>query len=492
VWPAAWSLLLKNFWLGVGPAQFGLFYPRYMAETAGPKVIEPGGAFLDVWAGAGAFGVVALAAVAALFGRAVWRWATASGGRNPPEEHATRGVNTPRSPEEEPTTNWEFYLGGMIGLVTAFVLRASTLPPEDITAAAVVAGVRAVVWFAAFSLYEGVGWTVEEHVGALVTGAGALFLCLLVQPGIDFPSVAVFLWVALALVLATVSPQPAQWLSRQAAVGMVTVPVFIAAAFGYFAFFFYPEAASASALRRAQYAVMNYRVEMNKAPEERDRALRDPGAYVYTLIIEPVEKARQEDRENVRLMTHLAHWYSELWVYNPTEQRLWLMAIAYPKLAMKANPEGPEGYLSEVALRRRFAGVLSAQANALEAEGKADKEKADKEKRDKEKRDKKGEKKRPGLSDEERKKRVAQFRQDVRKQHGYAVDLLREYLPRDPTDPDLHHQLADALFGAGRAVEGREEAEEALRLDEKASPPRKLPNEKREPLEKRLRTKSKG
>ncbi|MFO0842224.1 MAG: hypothetical protein U0797_07460 [Gemmataceae bacterium] len=72
VWPAAWRLLRDHFWLGVGPAQFALFYPRYLAETAGGKAVEPGGALLDVWADAGAFGAAALVLAVALVGRAVW------------------------------------------------------------------------------------------------------------------------------------------------------------------------------------------------------------------------------------------------------------------------------------------------------------------------------------------------------------------------------------------------------------------------------------
>ncbi|MFO0842225.1 MAG: hypothetical protein U0797_07465 [Gemmataceae bacterium] len=403
---------------------------------------------------------------------------SASGGRKRSEGGAIhRGLTPPARPEQnDDSVNWEFYLGGMLGLVIAFLLRATTLPPEDVLPEAIAAGLRSVAWFAAFALYEGIGWTEEEHLGAVLTGAAAMLLCLLVGPGIGWPSVATLFWVAVALVLATASPRPAERLSRQAAVGFVTAPAFVALAFGYFAFFFYPASASAAALRRAQFAGLNLAVERRKAPGE--RSVRDPVEYLRRRMIEPAEKAWKEDTENVRLMTPLAGWYGQLWELAPGSEVLWRKALAWAELARQTDPEGFGGYQAEDDLRRRFAAILLGNAAALEQE----KEKLDKEKPGK---------RRPTMPEEERKRRVAELRQEAGKQHGAAVEVLKAYLPRDPNDPRLRHLIALSLFAAGRDPEGREFAEQARRLDDAAKPPRKLPDQQREQIDRWLRPESK-
>lgn len=485
-WPAAWRLLQDHFWFGVGPAQFGLFYPRYMDEAAGGKLTEPGGALLDVWADAGVFGVVALLVAVALLARAVWGWA--SGGREPPVGTRKQGAHAPRSPapaEEEKapdeSVNWEFYLGGMLGLVLAFILRAGTLSPEDVQSEAIVAGLRAVCWFAAFALYEGVGWTVEEHLGALVTGATAMFLCLLIHPGIGFPSVAVYLWVAFALILATVSPKPAEWLSRQIAVGLITAPAFVALAFGYFAFFFYPAAASAAALRRAQLAGLIFRGEIDKASQE--RSFRDPMEFVRHRMIEPAEHALKEDPDNVQLLTHLADCYGLLWQMAPQVDQFLKSSLDRALQARRVNPEGFQGYQIEDELRRRFALLVLREADRLEKEKQKDKEK--------EKGKDKAAKPTPPQNEVAIAQRIVQLRQDGRKQFGFAADLLEKYIPKDPNDPRLRYAIASALFGAGRESEGRTFAEQARKLDAAAKPPRNLPDQQREQIEKWLQGESK-
>ena len=102
-------------------------------------------------------------------------------------------------------------------------------------------GIHAVVWFAAFALFEGVAWTEGEYIGGLCAGVVALLLTLFFVNGIGFPSVAAYLWAAVGLVLAVVTPRPAPWLSRQPLlVHRLPVPVLLATAFGFFALVGYP------------------------------------------------------------------------------------------------------------------------------------------------------------------------------------------------------------------------------------------------------------
>jgi tetratricopeptide (TPR) repeat protein len=477
VWPASARMVRDHALLGVGPAQFALFYPRYMAETAGAKAVTAGDAVLEVWAEAGVFGVLALVALVVLFARAVRRWwrAPASGGRKPPVAAPQPAANAPGSPQPdaEPIVAWEFYLGGMIGLVLAFILRAAHLPGEDILTEALAAGVRAVMWFAAFGLFEAVAWSEEEQVGALTAGAAALFLCLLVQSGIDFPSVAVLLWVAVALTLAVVNPEPARWLSGLSAVNALAVPALVAGAFAYFAFVFYPAAASASAMRLSQRRGEVFLSELAKPEKDRDPGL-DPVAQIQRAL-EPLEQAVKEDPDNVRLLVALSAWYGQLAQYSAGSRDMdpRKLALNYARRAREVNPEGPDGYLAEYVTNMNFARRLVQTAEALEKQ--------------------KPDPKRP-VSAAERTKTVLRLRTAAREHFRDAARALEAYNrprePRDPHDPALKVLLAEALFGEGRAKEAREQARQAERLNEKACPPRNLTNEQRQQVEAWLKKES--
>ncbi len=464
VWQGTWRLLQDHFWLGVGPAQFLLVYPRYLLETAGGKLAQPGGMIFDVWVNAGFLGVVALLAALVLLVRAVWNW------------HYKEEIKEPDTPKND-TPNWEFYLGGMLGLVLGFVLRARALPPEDILNEAILSGLRAIAWFAAFALYEGIAWSVTQHLGALLTGAGAMALTLLVGAGIDFSSVAIFLWIALALIQATVSPVPAAWLSRQSAVGLISIPLSVAVAFGYFAFTFYPAARSAVALRTAQLDGLYYYSEMRQPRDQ--RTITDPPEYLRRKLLTPIEQAIQEDPENVRLMAHLANWYGHLYELTLNDARYagqgevkyWKAALQWPPKARKTAPQLFLGYQAESELRQRFASILNTRATAAEKE--------------------KPEKKLTREQEIQRQALIASWRREAQAQFQYAADLLKQFLEYDPRDPKLRYDIASAEFSAGRLDQGRRYAEEARQLNALARPPRSLPDQQRDQLDKWLEPESK-
>ena len=444
VWPAAWTLILDHPVLGVGPAQFALFYPRYMAETAAVKAVSAGNAVLELWVEAGVFGVVALAALVLLFASAVWRWWHTAPSSQKPETH------TAGSPDE-PLVAWEFYLGGMIGLVLAFILRAGHLPTEDIIPEAIAAGLRAIVWFAAFGVFESIAWSNEEHVGSLTAGVSAMFLCLLVQSGIDFPSVSLFLWVAVALILAVVTPEPAGKLSRLPAVNALAVPALLGIAFAYFALVFYPASASVTALRRSQQAGAFFLSEMDKPAKLRSSAF-DPIAQLGRAI-GPLEGATREDPDNVRLLVSLSTWYSYLARYSaPTaEVNPAQLALFAARKARKANPEGAEGYLAEYIWCLNFARTLLAEADALEKE--------------------KPDPKRPTAA-ADRTREATRRRLTAKRLNGEAAQALEAYYrKRDPNDPVIRYLLAEALFGEDRVPDAIEQARQAKRLDDAAMRP---------------------
>jgi hypothetical protein len=63
-----------------------------------------------------------------------------------------------------------------------------------------------------------------------------------------------------------------------------------------------------------------------------------------------------------------------------------------------------------------------------------------------------------------------------------AAAILSRYIPRDPTNPHLRYRVALALHEAGLRPAAREQAREAVKLDEQVRAPRKLTDRQRQQL----------
>src|SRR5262249_35043781 len=112
---------------------------------------------------------------------------------------------------------WEFYLGGMAGLILGFVVQAWHQPVDAIIVEGAKAGVRSLIWFPAFALFMSVPWSGPTRVLALLAGVAVLLLNLCVSDGISVPAVAIPLWVLIALVVASWDAQMKQreWLEER-------------------------------------------------------------------------------------------------------------------------------------------------------------------------------------------------------------------------------------------------------------------------------------
>src|SRR5262249_38178204 len=113
-WRATAKMIGDHPWLGVGSGNFGGYYPRYMAETAGEKVKDPHNFVLELWATGGVFVLLAvLIALGAFFlsvRRGIAAYDQAESSARPQAATASMG-------------RWEYFAGGVIGLLLAFVLR---------------------------------------------------------------------------------------------------------------------------------------------------------------------------------------------------------------------------------------------------------------------------------------------------------------------------------------------------------------------------------
>jgi O-antigen ligase len=460
-WRTTWKMIEERPWLGVGPGNFGRTYPRFMeAEGTGETIKDPHNFLLEAWATCGVFApltlLVALGGffVLVLHGLAKGEW----GRLSTPSETPLGALTQPRSPEDEAErTPWEFYLGGMVGLVLAFLLRVggAMQAPEDVFTEGLGAGLRSLFWFPAFALLERVGWSERGRAVALTAGVAALLLNLLVSGGISFPSVAGPLLVAMALALNGVALQPAKRLGRGRVARMLPVPVLTAMAAIYLVFVFGPVTAGMAEAGKGLRAGRQFLEDAAKPPGQQE--IKPSQAYVYVkrLVVASLEQAVREDPNNSRLLVLLADWYGQLWSLLPQDEKPLQKALAILELKVQGtakvrgiDPEGRAGYLTDYGLRMRFARMLEPSPLTGAAVGLSY----------------------PAyLKYAQRKVAIIKTRHDLaKKQYQLAAAPLKRYLPNDPTDAELRYQLAEALFKAEDWQPAREQAREALRLDQAA------------------------
>src|SRR5262249_28759357 len=130
-WKAAWAMIHDHPWLGVGPGNFGRHYPQYMLVTATEKIIDPHNFAIELWATGGLFALLGMLVALAAFVRQTVPAAKKGLDTFLPEQK----VPDPFFAEpvaQEPRIHWEYYLGGMAGLLLAFWVRTSGLSPDEI------------------------------------------------------------------------------------------------------------------------------------------------------------------------------------------------------------------------------------------------------------------------------------------------------------------------------------------------------------------------
>lgn len=459
VWRATGKMLEAAGPWGIGPANFGRVFPRYVGET-GELLTAPRNFALDVAASAGPFALLCLGFALATFLSRVVR-SSVRGAAAAEEKDGSHGSIAPPLPLAS-SIRWEFYLGGMLGLIFGSIPRLFDAPAGDTLPAGVAAGVRSLAWFAAFAIYERLPLSARGRALALATGVFALLFALCAADGIAYPSVAGLLWPAVALGLNAAGARPSAWLGRSLLARVLPLPALTAVAMLYFFFLCYPVVASTAAAHRAQ---VNGRWLLDNArANPRKWSLEDTVQGVERNVLVPLERARQVDHANARLYVHLANWYGQLWGLNSARQQSfinWRNALGMAVAAEKLDPFGTEAPQAKVRLYRLIARVREDQADDMHKN-----------------------------KDE---KRERQLRADARKQHELAARDLTRVVENNPCSADWRFQLAQELFAAGDANAGKLAATEALRLDRAATvPARRLTDEQRALLETWLGIAAKG
>jgi O-antigen ligase/tetratricopeptide (TPR) repeat protein len=455
-WAGTWRMIHDPthrgyFWLGVGPGNFGRLYPRYMNEDALEKIQDPHNFALEAWVTCGVFALIALLAALGLF-----FWRTRSAWTAPPSEPAD-DAGPPGPPR------WEFYVGGMVGLVLAFVLRVSDMTPDQIIVEGALSGVGSLLWFGAFALFESIPWPGPTQILAIVAGVAALLLNLCVSGGMFYPSVAQPLGIMAALALA---PVASVWSARHWLALALPLPVAAVAAWFYFSTallpvmranaylsdakareeiwfdHFYPDwhRAMASPAGASEKQAATLRVSgflHGHAPEDHGKSIlgeiprpedSDPSDREKKRGL--LQRAADSDPSDSYALVHLAYWYSAEWrlyedLYATTPDAAAgfvgrrddavKAALENAKKAWQIDPDNLEAYAVVYPIYQ-----ISARLESRDAQ-------------------------RRRTDDEQ------------------AKILLRMMVDRDPQDAPLRYALAEVLFRLGDNPEAREHARRALR-----------------------------
>jgi hypothetical protein len=435
-----------QFWLGVGPGNFGRHYPAYVASPAAERVAQPDNFFLETLATVGFFGAAALMIAIVGFVRRVWPEIR----RGWPQTEEADLPHEPAMPEVSAApsrrrTRWEFYIGGIVGLTLAFLLGPSGSSTDEMIRLAGVAAVRSVVWFGAFALLEAIPWTERRTLLALAAGVFAGFLCLLGSGGFFYPSLAQPLWIMAALALnATPESRPIEFGGRFGLV--LPVPILVVLCWIHLLVVVVPLGGTARPVYRARLAYPawletvepRWREVVNSAatPSEKFKAALGAENFLQQLILKPLQEAVDSQPGDPNAQLELAYWRAqarELFVPirdvldQPERAKLERQRAKYSlkevdraiEAARAVDPVGKSSYWVASQLWLRF---------AREA----------------------------GLSQREQAERYL-----------HAAHHLIRLIERDPADVRARYRLAETLIKGGSSemvALGQEHAREALRL----------------------------
>ena len=181
------------FWWGVGPANFAGPYLQHKLPTASEEIKDPHNAILEVWAESGFCAMLA-------FGVALVGGAVSILAPRPPRTEVVEPA-TPASPADgggvtSRGTGWLVSLGGLGWFGVWALGQLNPVTQADMTLRWLVLGVS---WLAAILLIG----PIATRRGIPAVGVGAAFVAMAVElqaaGGIGVPSVAMVLWILLAL-----------------------------------------------------------------------------------------------------------------------------------------------------------------------------------------------------------------------------------------------------------------------------------------------------
>ena len=271
-WVGAWRVIHESsgaFWSGQGPGNFAGPYLRHKLPQAGEEINDPHNLFLEVWATAGAWALLAL--VAAL-GLGFWSLLGPSSTRSSPPTKEDTSPSDPKERDASPRrANWLLFCAGG-GWLAVLVVGGVHLSEGDFFLRWVILG-SAWFWTAllGFPLWRRLSIPAE----ALGAGALALVVNLLAAGGIGMASVSLMLWILIALGMNLRDDRPCGRVrdagGRLPTFGLLAI---WAALIGTFAGGVSPFWESEAAIAQAEAALARRPPDFDRAEAAFDRAIR--------------------------------------------------------------------------------------------------------------------------------------------------------------------------------------------------------------------------
>jgi O-Antigen ligase len=297
-WETAAKLIGDHPLLGIGPGNFARHSPEGLA---GPHSF-----WLSVAVSAG---VVALLVVLGVLARVGWL-ARSGGYDGQPAPSPSPSLNPSSGPR------WEFYLGGVAGLLLGFVLSTGDIPAEAPPSAMLhlgtVAAVRSLIWFAAFALFETVIWSRHVLRAQILLGLGlaGLFGCF--SDSLALPTVQWPFWVLAALALNLTSSSNPQSGRDLLFSGWAVAPLALALLIGNVIQAAYPGLGTTYAVREARAASRllpdQVRAVEGRSGPRQVEAMQQADRFLDAAILEPLRRGARTDPDNAALLLELARW----------------------------------------------------------------------------------------------------------------------------------------------------------------------------------------
>ncbi len=438
-WASAVKMIGEQPLLGVGAGNFDRHSPRMQPAEFRHLLSDPSNAYLELFATCGVLAVIALAVA---IGFTLVRIARRRDDSPTPEQSDEAGELLPR---------WEFYLGGVFGLLLGLLLRLIDLPasesPQSVFGVGVAAVGRALVWFLSFALFEAVAWRTAARRKAILAGLVLVLLFALVSSTVFYPAVAQWFWVMAGLGLSGTAVAEAASAPRRA-VRLAAVPVLFLAMMTYLLITCVPAFESAMAMAEARRAAGQYPKVFERAATATpglDQKKKGESAvgYVVDKILKPLDDAVKADPFDETPRREIATWLRIIWNVAPNEN--FELAMKPNRRAVELDPNSAIPLVQQLRLRLAYTAFNVRFF-------------------------------RPGPDGKYDPKQIARIAEMREMNFNEARELIDQINVRDPAlETRLRFRMAQALINvkeAKRFEQGEAEARLVLELDAKAPGPR--------------------
>ncbi len=457
-WQGAWGVIsggatdlmtiLRSpiLWWGVGPGNFGGHYLKYKLPEASEEIQDPHNLFLEVWSTAGVWAVVALIGALGwglwnLFGRSARddendRASRADRGRRR-DSRRESAVESAAGPEQDQEldsapnrTTWLVGFAGVGGWALVALLGELNPFESQMAERWLILGMS---WLVGVILGAPLWRRLPISADALGAAVVAVVINLLAAGGIGYPTVALGLWLLLALGLNLRDDRSCGRLRQyESRVPPFVVAVVWAAILGTFVGTIAPFWRSEAAIARAQAAVSHRPPEVERADQE------------YEVAIAADRYFARPWRELANL--HFLVWQERGAAVDDRDTRWSMKTIPFLYQMVVTPPRNPDSWTMHDERARVIHQMLKVAGSKLQP-------------------------------------------LELMKLRGELIKSTRIASLLYPTKIELHARLAEASAEIGMYQDAVDEAREALRLD-RITPHRdkKLPGPIRDRLEAEIPT----